>query len=154
PALALGVDPADPDIMKRKPRDPSKSMFAGDLGFMIIVQGIMIGLLTLISFQIGVRTSLMHGRTMAFITLCFSQLVHALNVRSIDKSIFDIGLFKNKHLILANITSVLLVLGVIFITKLREIFKLVKLDAPHFIIVILISFIPLLIVEISKLCKK
>ena len=153
PALALGLDPAEPDIMKRKPRDPKKSIFANGLGFTLIVQGIMIGLLTKIAFQIGMMQDLSVGRTMALCTLCLSQLAHSFNVRSSDKSILKIGIASNKHLIKANICSAILVISVTVIPALRDIFKLSNLEFVNWITIILLSLVPLIIVEFSKLFK-
>ena len=153
PALALGVDPAEPDIMERKPRDAKKSMFADGLGFTIIMQGMIVGIITKIAFQIGFLESLSVGRTMAFCTLCFSQLVHSFNVRSVNESIFKIGFTTNKHLVLANIISTLMVVMVILVKPFRTIFKLSSLNFMSWFIVITLSVTPFVIVEISKLFK-
>ena len=127
PALALGVDPEEPGLMERKPRDPKKSIFADGLWLSIIFQGIIIGVVTLIAFNLGSRTSVEEGRTMAFVTLTLSQLAHTFNVRSIDKSIFTVGLFTNKYLIGANLLSIFLVVVLILVPQLREIFKLTRI---------------------------
>ncbi len=150
PALALGVDPAEHDIMKRKPRDPRKSIFTHGLGYMLALEGILIGILTLVAFIIGSNESLTVGRTMAFTTLSLSQLVHTLNVRSIDKSIFKVGLFTNKNLIWANLISFILMIIIILIPSLRVIFKLVMLTPVQWGIVIGLSFAILIAVELVK----
>lgn len=153
PALALGVDPAEKDIMKRKPRDPRKSIFSDGLGLMLAVEGILIGVLTLVAFIIGSNISLTTGRTMAFATLSLSQLVHTLNTRSIDKSIFKIGLFTNMKLIGAIFISLILMVGIIIIPALREIFKLGLLTSSQWGIVVGLSLIILLAVELVKIIK-
>ena len=153
PALALGVDPAEEDIMERKPRDARKSMFADGLGFTMVVQGMIIGIITKIAFQIGFLDGLSVGRTMAFCTLCFSQLAHSFNVRSVDKSIFKIGFSTNKHLVNANLVSGFMVLMVIFISPLRQVFKLSFLSPMNWLVVVTLSLTPLVIVEFSKLFK-
>lgn len=153
PALALGVDTVDSDIMERAPRNAKKSMFADGLGFTMVVQGIMIGVLTKIAFQIGFLESLSVGRTMAFCTLCFSQLVHSFNVRSVDKSIFKVGFCTNKHLIKANAVSAVLILIVTSVPLLREVFKLSSLSLMNWLVVVTLSVTPLFIIEFSKLFK-
>ncbi|TAH62875.1 MAG: calcium-translocating P-type ATPase, PMCA-type [Gottschalkiaceae bacterium] len=150
PALALGVDPAEKDIMKRKPRNPKKSIFSDGLGLMLAVEGTIIGILTLAAFNIGSNESLTIGRTMAFTTLSLSQLVHTFNTRSIDKSIFKIGFTTNKKLLGAILISLLLMLGIIFIPALREIFKLGFLSPLQWGIVLGLSLIILVAVELIK----
>ena len=139
--------------MERKPRDARKSMFADGLGFTMVVQGMIIGIITKIAFQIGFLDGLSVGRTMAFCTLCFSQLAHSFNVRSVDKSIFKIGFSTNKHLVNANLVSGFMVLMVIFISPLRQVFKLSFLSPMNWLVVVTLSLTPLVIVEFSKLFK-
>ncbi len=154
PALALGVDPSEPDIMKRKPRDPKKSIFADGLLLSIIFQGLIIGTVTLIAFNLGNRTSVDEGRTMAFVTLSLTQLMHTFNVRSVDKSIFQIGLFTNKYLIGANLISILLIVLLIVVPPLRDIFKLTTLGTEYLLEVIGLSLVPIVLVEIKKLIRR
>ncbi|MCG2790393.1 MAG: calcium-translocating P-type ATPase, SERCA-type, partial [Actinomycetia bacterium] len=120
PALALGLDPAEEDIMRRPPRDPNKGIFSGKMGFNIFSQGIFIGFITLGAFYIGFSLySLDIARTMAFATLSFSQLSQSLNSRSEKDSVFKIGLFTNLYLIMAIFISGLLQLLVISIASLQ-----------------------------------
>ncbi len=151
PALALGVDPAEEGLMERKPRDPKKSIFADGLFISIIFQGIIIGAVTLVAFKLGARTSVEEGRTMAFVTLSLSQLMHTFNVRSTDKSIFKIGLLTNKYLVGANLLSMLLIAMLIIVPQLRDIFKLTLLGTEYLLEVIGLSLMPVLLVEIKKL---
>ena len=154
PALALGIDPEEPGLMERKPRDPKKSIFADGLFVSIILQGIVIGAVTLVAFNLGARTSLEEGRTMAFVTLSLSQLMHTFNVRSVDKSIFQIGLFTNKYLVLANLTSILLIVVLIMLPPLRETFKLTVLGTEYLLEVIALSLAPVVLVEIKKWIRR
>lgn len=152
PALALGVDPKENDIMKQKPRDPKASIFAEGLGFRIIYQGIVIGAVTLFAFRYGLsHYGVEIARTMAFAVLGLSQLSHAINVRSERHSVFKEGIFKNKYLILANIVSGLMQISVITIPFLQKIFEVVSLNGQQWILVALLSLSPLIIVELVKL---
>ncbi|MDD3839374.1 MAG: calcium-transporting P-type ATPase, PMR1-type [Clostridia bacterium] len=154
PALSLGVDPIYQDIMKRKPRDPKESIFSQGLGVMILVEGIIIGSVTLLAFNRGLKYNIDIARTMAFTTLSLSQLIHSLDVRSIDKSVFKIGVFSNKYLIASIFISTLLVLAVIAIPFLRGVFELAYLSKNQIMIVVIYSIIPLIMMEIVKLFKK
>ena len=154
PALALGLDPAEKDIMQIPPRDPNKGIFSGKMGFNIFSQGIFIGLLSLSAFYIGISFySLEIARTMAFATLSFSQLSQSLNSRSQKFSIFRIGLFTNLYLIMAIFISGLLQFLVMVIPSLQVIFKTVPLTLNQWWIVIILSFAPILYVELLKLTK-
>lgn len=160
PALALAVDPAAKDVMKRKPQKPGKSIFTGGMTRRIIYQGIMIGAITLIAFSIGLSTpnvseqeKIQIAQTMAFCVLALSQLVHVFNVRDNKNSIFKTGVLNNKMLILATFVSIALMLVIVFVPVLREIFGLAVLPAMHILEVIILVFSPILIVEIVKLLK-
>ncbi len=160
PALALAVDPAAKDIMKRKPIKPKKGIFTAGMTRRIIYQGIMIGAITLLAFAIGLSTpnvseqeKIQIGQTMAFCVLALSQLVHVYNVRDNKKSIFKTGIFNNKMLILATVVSTALMLVLLFIPFLREIFDLAVLPTMHIIEVVILVFSPILIVELAKLFK-
>jgi len=152
PALALGLDPAEKDIMQMPPRDPNKGIFSGKMGFNIFSQGIFIGLLSLSAFYIGISFySLEIARTMAFATLSFSQLAQSLNARSQKFSIFRIGLFTNLYLIMAIFISGLLQFLVMVIPSLQVIFKTVWLDLNQWWIVVTLSLAPIIYVEFLKL---
>ncbi len=153
PALSLGIDPPEPDIMNKKPRDPNESIFAGGLGISIAIKGLIIGAVTLIAFLTGRNFSLEVGRTMAFLTLSFSQFGNSLSVRSLDKSLFKIGIFSNKYLIGAILLSSSLMLSVVLIPLLRNIFDLALLNFYQWIYVIGFSLIPITTGEILKLIR-
>lgn len=150
PALALGVDPPEPGIMDKKPRPLGESIFAGGLGISIFVKGFVIGAVTIVAFYIGKEVNIETGRTMALVTLAVSQFANSLTIRSMDKSIFEVGLFSNKYLIGAIALSSALLLSVIFIPPLRVIFELAMLDGIHWLYVILLSLVPMTISEIFK----
>ena len=178
PALALAVDPAEKDIMNRKPTKSGKGVFTKGMTWRVIYQGIMIGLLTLIAFIIGLSTPESNlpivevtdangitrqlsqeevkveiGQTMAFMTLAFSELVHIFNIRNNKKSILKTKVFNNKKLLLAVSVSALLMFVILFIPTLRHLFSIPVLPIGNIIEVILLVFAPLLIVEIFKLFK-
>lgn len=154
PALALGMDPMEEDIMRRPPRDPNAGIFSGKMGFNIFSQGIFIGLITLLAFYIGFSFySLEIARTMAFATLSFSQLSQSLNSRSEKYSIFKIGLLSNPQLIIAIFISGCLQLLVISMTSLQVIFKTIPLTLGQSWIIIVLSLSPIIYVELLKLMK-
>ena len=127
PAIALGLEPAEKDIMKRKPIDSKKGLFADGLWNKIITEGIMIGMLTLIAFSIGNKYwGLDVGRTMAFISIGLLELVHSFNIKS-EKSIFKTGILENKFLIGSFILGIIVQVIVVLIPGLANIFNVVKL---------------------------
>ncbi|MFB5688191.1 cation-translocating P-type ATPase [Bacillus cereus] len=171
PALSLGVDPEDPDVMKEKPRHAKESLFSGSVPFLIF-NGVIIGLLTLIAFIAGAKfytgdtnlfplfperiddDALLHAQTMAFVVLSFSQLVHSFNLRSRTKSIFSIGIFTNKYLVFSLLIGVLMQVCIISIPPLANIFGVHALTMRDWGFVLLLSIIPLVVNEIIKLVKK
>ena len=127
PAIALGLEPPEKDIMKRKPIDSKKGIFADGLWNKIITEGIMIGMLTLIAFSIGNKYwGLDVGRTMAFISIGLLELVHSFNIKS-EKSIFKTGILENKFLIGSFILGIIVQVIVVLIPALANIFNVVKL---------------------------
>lgn len=157
PALSLGIDPGDPDIMDEKPRNPKESLFAGGAGISLILNGLLIGTLTLVAFEVGrirYSDSLMHAQTMAFVVLSVSQLFHSLNMRHPKKSIFQLGLFTNKYLLASVIFGIFLQEMVITIPFLASIFKVFNLTMQDWIFVFALSIIPLVINEIVKFFKR
>ena len=160
PALALAVDPAARDIMKRKPLKTKQGVFTKGMIFRIVYQGIMIGTITLIAFAIGLATpnvdshmKIEIGQTMAFAVLALSQLVHVFNVRNNKESIFKTGIFNNSKLILAILVSATLMLVILLVPALREIFSIVELPIENILEVILLVLSPIAIVELFKLLK-
>lgn len=174
PALALAVDPAEKDVMTRKPLKPGKGIFTKGMTWRIVYQGIMIGLITLAAFCIGLATpesslpevynnegvrlsneevKVEIGQTMAFTVLALSELVHVFNVRNNKKSIFKTGIFNNSKLILAIAVSAALMFVILLIPSLRQIFSIPVLPLGNIIETILLVLAPLAIVELFKLFK-
>ena len=138
PALALGLDPGEMDLMERSPRDPDEGIFSGKMGFNIFSQGIFIGIVTLIAFYYGYsQYSLEVGETMAFGTLSFTQLWQSLNSRSDHFSLLKLGFFSNKYLVLAILISGILQLTVMLIPYFQNVFKIVPLNLFQWLIIIL-----------------
>ncbi len=149
PAIALGLDNPEKDIMNHKPRNPKKSIFADGLWGKIIVEGVMIGVLNLLAFSIGRRYSLDVARTMAFVSLGLLELVHSFNIRSED-SIFKTGIFKNKYLCLAFLGGALLQIIVVIVPSWAEVFKLTNLTTKQWLCTIVISLMPIILIEMQK----
>lgn len=175
PAISLGVDPPDKDIMKKKPNSPDKGMFSDGLTAKIITEGVLIGSLALLAFIIGIRffdsaalpgdlarssrtvelaalTTPYVGRTMAFAVLSLSQLFHSFNMRS-EHSLTTIGLFTNIKLVLSFIVCAFLQIIVISVRPLANIFKVVPLTPAQWSIVLVLSFLPIVVVELQKARK-
>ena len=150
PAIALGLEPIDKDIMKKKPIDSKKSIFADGLWEKIFVEGTMIGMLTLFAFSLGNKLfGLEVGRTMAFVSLSMLELTHSFNVRS-EESIFKIGVFKNIYLVGAFALGLILQVSVVIIPQIARIFDVVPLNKVQWIYTMLISISPIFILEIQK----
>ena len=149
PALALSVDPADPDVMRRKPIDAKKGIMNKSFLSRILLQGAMIGGLSLTAFLIGMQTSVAVGQTMTFAVLALAQITHVLNVRSEYHSAFR-NMFKNKMLLGALTIVLFLMLIVLEVPQLHEIFHLVSLSQAQWIWVTVLSVAPLPIVEAVK----
>ena len=168
PAISLGMDPGDKDVMNRKPRDPKESFFAEGAGMRAIVGGVLIGILTLVAFYLGIihfgdvsikeakdgTEIVTYGRTMAFIVLTFSQLFYSLSMRNSKKTIFEVGFFGNMFLIVSIIISIILQVLLISIPPIAEMFKVTALDPSHWGIVIGLSLIPFAINEIIKVVTR
>ena len=152
PALALGVEKAESDVMSKKPRRAKASFFDDGMGINVVFQGLVIGGLTLLAYYIGEFVYHEHtlGMTMAFATLSFTELFHSFNVRSMDKSLLTIGVFSNKTLSWAILGSAALQLIVLTIPFLAEIFKVEIMGTAQWIWVIGLSFAIIPIVEIQK----
>ena len=154
PAIAIGLEPPEKDIMKRPPVDSRKGIFADGLWNKIIVEGIMLGMLTLIAFSIGNKYyGLEVGRTMAFIALGMLELVHSFNIKS-EQSIFKIGILENKYLIGSFILGTIVQTIVVIIPQLAKIFKLIPLNQTQWLITIAISLLPIPIMELQKRVNK
>lgn len=150
PAIAIGLEPPDKDIMNRKPQDSKKGIFADGLWNKIIVEGIMLGMLTLVAFSIGNKYfGVEVGRTMAFVAMGLLELVHSFNIKS-EQSIFKVGIFENKFLIGSFILGLFVQTIVVVIPTFAEVFKLVPLNQTQWLITLGIAILPIPIVEIQK----
>ena len=150
PAIALGLEKEEENIMSRLPRNPKKNLFADGLWWKIIIEGAMLGIFTLLAFSIGNRLySVEVGRTMAFLTLGILELVHSFNIKS-EESIFKIGVLENKYLVAALVLGVILQVIVVVVSPLAQVFSLVPLTGMQWLYTILIAVAPIPIVEIQK----
>ena len=166
PAISLGMDPGDPDAMKKKPRSTKESFFSNGAGVRAVIGGTLIGILTLAAFvwglmergipfseltSVGVNhPDLVYARTMAFVVLAASQLFYSLSMRNPIKSIFQIGLFSNKYLAGSIVVGILLQLLLIEVPFLANAFRVTSLPANDWLIVIGFSLIPLAVNELIK----
>ncbi|MCI6812539.1 MAG: cation-translocating P-type ATPase [Lachnospiraceae bacterium] len=152
PAIALGMEAVEKDIMDKPPKPREESLFAHGFGIRIVLQGMMFGALALLAFWIGERASgsLAGGRTMAFIVMALSQVLQSFNMRS-EHSLFKIGFFSNRNLNWAALLSLLLVALVLF-TPLSVAFVLILLPGHLYLLALGLILIPLVIMEISKAC--
>ena len=150
PAIAIGLEPPEKDIMERKPVNSKKGIFADGLWNKIITEGIMIGMLTLVAFSIGNKFyGVETGRTMAFIAMGLLELVHSFNIKS-EQSIFKTGILENKFLIGSFVLGFLVQTIVVLVPNLAQIFKLVPLNQIQWFITLGISILPIPIIELQK----
>ncbi|MBM6817896.1 calcium-translocating P-type ATPase, PMCA-type [Clostridium saudiense] len=155
PAIALGIDPADKDIMRQSPREKNEGIFARGLWEKIIVRGCLIGICTLLSFMVGryYGMDLATCRTIALCTLVMSQLLHVFECRSERHSIFEINVLSNIYLLGAAIISITMICGILYIPFLRGIFNTVALNLGQWLLVIFFSGIIFLINSVYLLIK-
>ncbi len=151
PAIAIGLESPDKNIMNQKPRNSRKSIFADGLWSKIILEGIMLGMLTLVAFSVGNNLyGLEVGRTMAFVAMAMLELVHSFNVKS-EESIFKVGILENKYLIGAFILGTLLQVVVVMVPAFASVFGLVSLTGTQWLYTLGISTLPVIIIEAQKL---
>lgn len=162
PAIALGVEPAEGNIMQQKPRGNQGSFLSNGVGFNIVYQGILEGILTLGVYALGIMLPVHHGSamihadalTMAYITLGLIQLLHACNCKSLQGTIFKAGEFKNQYFNWAVLGSALLLAGTIFIPSLNPIFHTTALNTLQWGIVLTAGVLMVAIVELVKLAQR
>ncbi len=157
PAIALGMEPVESDVMERKPKPKNEGLFAGGLGVRVVLMGAMFAALSLLAFFLGYKVltpagvdALSAGQTMAFMVLSASQVLHAFNMRS-DKSLFKTGPFGNSKLNLAALGSLLMVLLVLFVPGLNTVFGLVYLTKELYLIALGLILVPIVVMEFCKL---
>ncbi len=164
PAIALGMDPGNPEVMKEKPRDSKDSFINKSTGVHIILGGVLIGALTILAFLFGYYeqgyspfnhsapvTTVEYARTMAFLVLVMCQLFYSLSFRSESKSIFSIGIFSNKYLIGSIVIGIALQLLVVGIPVMKHAFHLQMPDLRGWMIAVSLGLVPLLLNEIIKI---
>jgi P-type Ca2+ transporter type 2C len=151
PAMALGVDPPEADTMYQRPRHKHENIFGRGLGWKIISRGFLIGGMTLLSFWLTLRENpddLVHAQTVAFVTLVMAQLIHVFDCRS-QYSVFHRNIFENKFLVWAVLSSVLLVLGVVYIDALQPIFKTTDLSFRDWALILVAAGVPTFVAGIG-----
>lgn len=152
PALALGMEPVEQDIMDRKPKNKNDNIFTPQMIFSIIIHGIFFAAITLSGYYLGkyVMNDIAAGRTMTFMILAFSQLFHAFNVRS-SHSLFKIGPFSNSYMNKAFLISALLIIVLIAIPPIGAVFGIVHLPIKLHLAAFGLSIVPIVVSEIEKL---
>lgn len=155
PAMALGVDGMDKDIMNRPPRAPGESVFARGLARKIGIRGTMIGMGTLFVFvtALFLGVNMLGARTMAFTTLVFSQLFHVFDCKSEDRGIFEVGIFSNPYLVAAVATSTLMQLSVIYLPPLQAIFKTTPLVTWQWGLILIVAGGPSVLIGLYRLVR-
>jgi len=154
PALALSVEPAEGDVMKRPPRHPRESMFAHGLGVHAIWVGLLMAGITLSTEFWATKTGNAHWQTMVFTTLCLTQLAHVLAIRSEKESLFRIGLFSNKYLFAAVLLTFVLQMATVYVPQLNPIFKTQPLTLAELALTLVSSSLVFWAVEIEKLIRR
>lgn len=159
PALALGVEKGEKGMMEEPPRDPKEPILDRELTITVAIQSIAITAATLGAYLIGLsrfgqsEVGLMTARTMAFATLILSELLRSYSARSINSTVFHIGVFSNKTLVKATAFSFFLMVVVMYVPFLERLFKLVDLGVNEWIVVLIASFIPFVLGEMQKLIR-
>ena len=160
PALALGVEPVEPGVMDRPPRRTGESLFSREFSFRLVWQGLMVGALTLTAYYLGRAVIPVVGlanetaNTMAFATLTLSQLFHAYDVRSENKSLFSIGVLSNPAMNRAFLAGLAMQLGVLLLPPMQGIFSVISLGLTQWLVVAALAVAPVVICEAAKLLWK
>ena len=162
PALALGMEKPEADVMKRAPRDSREGIFAGGLGAAVVYQGVLVTIITLLSYFVGhyleagnfdIHQESVHGTTMAFLTLAMCEVFHSFNMRSLRGSIFTLK-GQNKWLWGAGILSLLLTSVVVLIDPVAKVFSMTAIDAKEYFVAMGLGFLIIPLVEIVKLVHR
>jgi len=157
PAIALGLEPGEKDIMSKKPRKPNESIFSGGLVFLILIRGILIGLCSLVVFSAlyYMYYDIERARTAAFATLVFCQLVHVFECKSEDKSLFEIPLFNNPFLVVAVLISSCMLLAAVYLPPLQVIFRTYSLHKEDWFLIAGFSLLgPVISALVNRFRKK
>ena len=154
PALALSVEPAETDVMKRPPRRPGESIFAHGLGIHAVWVGLLMGGIVLSAQAWSIKTGHAHWQTMVFTILCLTQLGHAMAIRSERESLFKIGLFSNKALLGAVLMSFAFQMMTVYVPALNTVFKTQPLSPGELAVTLGLSSLIFLAVEAEKWVKR
>lgn len=151
PAIAIGLEPHNPNIMQEKPRGADTPILDKEFNLEVVFEGLLIALVTMIAFHMGLKTAdTITASTMAFSTLCLARLLHGFNCRS-KESILRVGVFSNKYLWFAVILGYFLLILVLNFRPIMGIFEVTTLNFNQYSIVYGLSFMPLLLVQVYKL---
>ncbi|HAJ14996.1 MAG TPA: ATPase [Erysipelotrichaceae bacterium] len=153
PALAIGMEPGDHDVLKQKPRDPHAGIMDKAFIRRMVLQGILIGIVVAIAFHIGLKTSSLHACSMAFLTLTMSRLLHGFNCRD-QKSIFALGFKRNMFSLYAFLIGLVLVLLIIFTPVGRSMFRVAAMNGTQVTTIFLLAIIPTAIIQLRKIISK
>ncbi|NGY38030.1 cation-translocating P-type ATPase [Flavobacterium sp. XN-5] len=150
PGLALASEPAEANIMQRPPRNPKLNIFAGGMAIHILWVGLLMGVVTLGIQAWAIHSEIVHWQTMAFTVLCFSQMGHVMAIRSTRESVFKIGFFSNKPMLISLLLTVSLQLIIIYTPFFNEVFRTQPLSYLELVITLAVSSIIFWAVEIEK----
>jgi Ca2+-transporting ATPase len=154
PSLALVVEPAEGDVMRRPPRHPQESIFAHGLGFHALWVGLLMAGIVLAVQARAIAAGNMHWQTMVFTVLCLTQLGHVLAIRSEKESLFRMGLFSNTYLLLAVALTFCLQMATVYLPALNRVFKTEPLTFKELLMALLLSSVVFIAVELEKLIKR
>ena len=149
PAIAIGMEMPDKDVLRQKPRDPKTGILTKDFTTLMFLQGALIGAVTIIAFYIGLQVNSAVASTMAFATLTLARLFHGFNCRG-RESIFELGLFSNIYSVGAFVVGVLLLAFVLFVPFMQPLFSVEVLTGAQVGFIGLLAFIPTVIIQIAK----
>ena len=149
PAIAIGMEKPDKDVLRQKPRDPKTGILTKDFTTLMFLQGALIGAVTIIAFYIGLQVNSAVASTMAFATLTLARLFHGFNCRG-RESIFELGLFSNIYSVGAFAVGVLLLAFVLFVPFMQPLFSVEVLTGAQVGFIGLLAFIPTVIIQIAK----
>ncbi len=153
PALAIGMEPSDKQLLGRKPRDPKKGMLTKDFSLRLLAYGVLIAIVTQTSYFIGLKVSPMTASTMAFATLTLARLFHGFTCRS-NSSIFKIKFTSNMWSIAAFVTGILLLAMVLFVPIMQGLFMVEPLDMIQIGLIVLLAFLPTACIQIVRVLKE
>ena len=154
PALALGMEPVEEDVMERPPRGKKEPLFSKSFSWRLAWQGCLVGGITLLAYALGLQANYAVANTMAFATLTLSQLFHAFDARSEDSSLFHLGVFSNPAMNKAFLAGLLLQGGVLLAPPLQGAFSVVPMDLSQWGTVLGLALTPLVVCEIEKAVRR